>query len=287
MRTSKTCPACVWYTSGIVKGRENMNTVLKYPGAKNRLANWLLEYVPEHKIYVEPYFGSGALFFNKKPVYLETINDIDGDVVNFFTVLRDRPDELISAITMTPYAREEYERAYKRNTADGGLEKARQFAVRCWQGFGCGNNYKNGFRRGISENAPNPAVAWSNLPPTLQEATMRLKRTQIENRPALDLIRQLSGQDVFIYLDPPYVLEQRKQYLYRYEMSDLEHEELLAEIAEKEVKVLISGYDNKMYNSYLCDWNKAIKKNRVENGQSRTEVIWYNYNLSQQLTLDI
>lgn len=91
-----------------------MNAILKYPGAKWRIANWIIEHIPEHHSYVEPYFGSGAVFFNKSPSNIETINDIDGDVVNFFRVVRESVDELAYKIFMTPYARAEFLEAAKK-----------------------------------------------------------------------------------------------------------------------------------------------------------------------------
>ena len=86
-----------------------MNTLLKYPGSKWRVADWIISHFPEHKVYCEPFFGSGAVFFNKSSVYIETINDIDGDVVNLFRVCRERPEELARLIEMTPFARDEFQ----------------------------------------------------------------------------------------------------------------------------------------------------------------------------------
>lgn len=93
-----------------------MNTVLKYPGAKNRLAPWIVSYIPKHKVYLEPFFGSGAIFFNKKPSHIETINDLNSDVYNFFKVLREHGDILAEQIKTTPFCREEYEQAYKNES---------------------------------------------------------------------------------------------------------------------------------------------------------------------------
>lgn len=125
-----------------------MKNVLKYPGSKNKIADWICSVIPPHEVYLEPFFGGGAVFFNKKPARIETINDLSGEVVNYFKVLRDNVDELIRLIELTPYAREEYNRAF--NSADNDIERARRFAVRCCQGFGCSNRYKNGFRSGIN-----------------------------------------------------------------------------------------------------------------------------------------
>ena len=89
-----------------------MKCVLKYPGAKNRIAEWICGFISEHRVYVEPYFGSGAIFFNKQPAKIETINDLDGNVVNYFRVLREKPEELARMLALTPFSREEYYKLY-------------------------------------------------------------------------------------------------------------------------------------------------------------------------------
>lgn len=259
-----------------------MKAVLKYPGAKNRIADWICEYIPEHNVYLEPYAGSLAVFFNKKPCYIETINDLHGEVINFYTVLREQPDELIRLIRFTPYARSEYEKSYE--DADTDLERARRFCVRCWMGFGAANLYKNGFRSGQRSNSPNPAKAWGMLPETLQAAAERLKNVQIENLPALELIARYNTADVFIYLDPPYLPDTRKGYLYKHEMSIEDHERLLQAIVDHPGKILISGYDNELYNKYLKGWYKVQKSTQVENGLKRVETLWMNYTPDMQLS---
>lgn len=108
---------------------EKMKAVLKYPGAKNRIANWICSYIPEHSVYLEPYAGSLAVLFNKPRSHIETINDIDCEVTNYFKVLRDSPEELRKLIELTPYSREEYRRSYEE--ADDSIEKARRFCIKC------------------------------------------------------------------------------------------------------------------------------------------------------------
>lgn len=107
-----------------------MKSVLKYPGAKNRLAPWICEYIPKHDVYLEPFAGSLAVLFNKQRSHIETVNDIDGEIVNFFRILRDRSGELERAIEFTPYSRSEYKAAYEKSEDE--LERARRFTVKCW-----------------------------------------------------------------------------------------------------------------------------------------------------------
>ncbi len=253
-----------------------MNAVLKYPGAKNRLAPWICEYIPEHKVYLEPYFGSGAVLFNKLPAKVETVNDLDDNVTNYFQVIRDNPEELINGLELTPYGRTEYENAFTDSSEDA-VEKARKFAVRCWMGFGCSNRYKNGFRSSQQSNSPNTTKAWDSFPESLRIAAERLKHVQIENLDALELIRRYDTEDVFIYADPPYHHSTRKNYLYRYEMTNAQHVELLDLLKSHPGKVLLSGYDNDLYNTVLQGWNKAYKVTQAESGLKRTEALWMNY----------
>ena len=106
--------------------------VLKWPGSKWSIADKIVEIMPKHNIYLEPFFGSGAVFFTKAPCNTEILNDLDGEIVNLFKTIRDNPGELSTAIELTPYSREEYQESYKRNEKDlATIEKARQFLVRC------------------------------------------------------------------------------------------------------------------------------------------------------------
>ncbi len=252
-----------------------MNAVLKYPGAKNRLARQISNYIPEHSVYLEPFAGSLAVLFNKQRSHIETVNDLHEEVVNFFRVVRDNGSELQKVIELTPYARSEYEKAYETSSDD--IERARRFCVRCWMGIGCANLYKNGFKNGQQTKSPNPAIAWSKLPETLTLAIERLRGVQIENLPALELIRRYDTADVFMYIDPPYLHSTRKKYLYKYEMTDLQHEELLQELVKHPGKILLSGYDSDLYNRYLSGWEKVKIPARAENGLKRMEVLWMNY----------
>ena len=188
-----------------------MKCVLKYPGAKNRIADWICQYIPQHEVYLEPYFGSGAVFFNKLPSRIETLNDLDGNVVNYFKVVRERPEELLRMLVLTPYARDEYYAACEPCKGESDIERARKFAVRCWQGFGCSNLYRNGFRSSQRGTSPHTTKEWNHLPHRLMQASERLQNAQIENLPAVDLIKRYDTSDVFIYADPPYLHGTRKK----------------------------------------------------------------------------
>ncbi|MCI7130369.1 MAG: DNA adenine methylase [Lachnospiraceae bacterium] len=252
-----------------------MKTVLMYPGAKNRIANWIISYMPTHDVYLELFSGSAAVLLNKARCHIETLNDVDGDIVNFFSVLRDYPEELCRLIDFTPFARDEYNNAF--DWTDDPIERARRYCVKCWQGFGNSQLYKNGFKSGQQRKSPNPAGKWLELPEIMKEAADRLKGVQIENLPAIELLKRYDTADVFIYADPPYLTSTRKNYLYKHEMTFEDHIELLDVLKTHPGAVMISGYDNDLYNKCLSGWRKAYKDTNAECGIKRTEVLWMNY----------
>jgi DNA adenine methylase len=201
--------------------------ILKYPGAKCRVADWIVGFIPENKVYLEPFFGSGAVFFRKKESRIETINDIDDDVVNFFKVVRNNPGELERLLSNTPWSRVEYDNAYTNAQKNSCEERARKFAVKCFMGFGCGNRYRNGFRSSHTNNSPSTAKVWEQVPELCEIYTGRLRHAQIEHTDALKLITSYNNEDVLIYADPPYMPGTRKPYLYNNEMTADEHRRLL------------------------------------------------------------
>ena len=151
-----------------------MSVVIKYPGAKNRIADWICSFVPPHDVYLEPFFGGGAIFFNKlKRAHIETINDINDDVFNFFKTLRDDPETLIRTIELTAYSRSEYDYAWSDPAGIDNVERARRFAIKCYMSIGAGNRYKNGFRTGQQKTSPNPAKSWSEYPDVLRKMCIR------------------------------------------------------------------------------------------------------------------
>lgn len=256
-----------------------MTPILKYPGAKWRLAPWILSFIPPHESYLEPFFGSGGVFFNKTPSRIETLNDIDGKVVNFFRVCRERPDELADALRLTPWAREERDAAY--NPAGDELEQARRFAVQCWQTFGAFPRKSNGWRHTTAktrDGGPDNPKLWARLPECIAEASRRLLQAQIENRPALDVIKRYNGTEVLIYADPPYIRDTRTTHgdAYHHEMTDADHEELIRALMAHKGIVLLSGYDSDLYNDMLRGWKKETLNAQAERGARRVECLWIN-----------
>ena len=120
------------------KGKFEMHQVLKYPGSKWNIAESLKGYIPKHHSYVEPFFGSGALFFRKAPSNIETINDLDSDVTNLFWCIKKDAGRLARLVMATPYSRKEYDSQFDipETLNLGPYERAAGFLTRCWQGHG-------------------------------------------------------------------------------------------------------------------------------------------------------
>lgn len=254
-----------------------MNTLLNYPGAKWGMAKEIVSLMPPHRSYLEPFFGSGAVLFNKPQSAIETVNDIDGDIVNFFRVLREQPDRLAKAISLTPYAREVFDDAHANRGTDA-FDRAYRFAIRSKMGHGFKTNQKTGFKVDVYARERSYCVScWNRLPADLLDAAIRLKSVQIENRPALDLIRRFNYENVLIYADPPYLLETRGGKMYRHEMTEQDHVDLLDALKQHKGSVIISGYPSEMYDRELTGWSRITRKSYNQNAEQRTEVLWCNF----------
>ncbi len=253
-----------------------MKAILKYPGAKWRIAEWIIGHFPEHKVYCEPFFGSGAVFFKKQPSYIETINDRDGNIVNLFEVCRKFPEELSAAINMTPFARAEFANCYEMNVTDP-IERARRTLVRFHQSFGTSNSSKNSWRNVQTYGGPRCATMWNYLPETIIQCCDRLKEAQIENIDGIELIKRYDDKETLIYCDPPYLQSLRKRNMYAFEMNDKDHINLLRTLKESNSMVVLSGYDNELYNQELSGWRTAEKATTAQMGKHRIEKLWMNF----------
>lgn len=265
-----------------------MKSVIKYPGSKWNIAPQLVELIPEHHSYVEPFFGSGAVLFNKPVSDIETVNDIDSDVVNLFRCIQKDSERLARLVMTTPFSREEYERQFEGCTSTlyaSNFQRAAGFLIKCWQGHGFRTNgYKVGWKNDVVGREKAYALwNWYRLPDWIIDITERLRKVQIENRPALEVIERFNYSQVFMYLDPPYMLGTRSGKQYMHEMTDAEHEELLQMILQSRAKIMISGYETDMYNDYLSGWEKKQFSSCAEHGKPRVETVWMNYKADLQM----
>jgi DNA adenine methylase len=263
-------------------------TCLKYPGSKKQCADWIISHFPDdykRMTYLEPFFGSGVVFFTKERSVIETINDRDKIIYTLFTQIRDNEEKLIYLIEHTPWSRDEYNLSFM-DTEDE-LESVRRFLVRMWFSIGARSCQKSGFRTNIIKNGGNFSAFHQNLPDVIRRTSERLKHlpgrlVQIENLDALRLIEKYNRSNVLQYLDPPYVLSTRKnRKIYRHEFTDTDHEKLLQLARQSKAYIALSGYECDMYNDFLSGWKKDSIPVRDEMGNTRKECLWMNYSERQ------
>jgi len=265
-----------------------MNAVIKYPGAKWSLSKWIIGHFPEHHSYLEPFFGSGAVLFTKERSAIETVNDLDGEVVNLFEWIRADPERLARAIYWTPYARDVYDKAWEAQYAErDSFRRAVNFYARMMMGHGFRTTgEKVGWKNDVQgREKAYAATYWCKTPDVIFEAAERLRGVQIENRPAAELIERFNFPNVLIYADPPYVLGTRHGKQYRCEMTDAEHIDLLDALKAHKGPVLISGYESRLYEDALHGWHRDTATAIAQTSTKRREVLWMNFQPSVQQKL--
>lgn len=256
-----------------------------YGGKFNHL-NWLLPLLPAAHHYCEPFGGSAAVLLNRLPSPVETYNDLDHEVVNFFKVLRAQKDQLIEAIGLTPFSREEFSLAVSISPDPiSDLERARRFFVRARQvrtglaqtaSLGRWANCKNTSRAGMS----GAVSRWLGSVESLPEIAARLLRVQIENRPATQVLDLYDSPDTLFYCDPPYVHAVRgDSKAYGFEMDDDNHRGLAAALRRLKGKAAISGYCCDLMDELYRDWQRheAPAKRCHSSKTIRREALWTNY----------
>ncbi|MES2320150.1 MAG: DNA adenine methylase [Pseudomonadota bacterium] len=269
--------------------------VLRYHGAKFRLAPWIMSFFPPHTCYVEPFGGAAGVLLQKERVYAEVYNDLDGTVVNFFRVLRDPHlrAQLIEALVLTPYARAEFEEAWDHT--DSQLELARRLCIRAQMGFGSAGATKGhtGFRIDTKREYGTAQHLWSTYPASIAAAGQRLTGVLVENRPAVDVMIQHDAPDTLHFVDPPYMHETRimtgNRKYYAHEMTDEDHESLLDTLLALEGYVVLSGYSSAMYSERLAGWQTFTTTSRISAGRGtalRNELVWLNPACSAALELE-
>lgn len=265
-----------------------MKAVMKYPGSKWSIAKWIVSFFPEHHSYVEAFFGSGAVLFNKPRSNIETVNDLDGNVVNLFEWIKRDPEKLAHEIYWTPYARQIYEDAFVMEPEDS-LQQAVNFYIRLNMGHGFRTTGERvGWKNDVQgRERAYAAIDWVDLPNKVLQAAERLRGVQIENRPALELIERFNFENVLIYCDPPYMLETRHGKQYCCEMDDNAHEELLKVLLQHRGPVLISGYDTELYRDMLGTWERRENVSYSQVCSKKKEVLWMNFKpVGRQMTFD-
>lgn len=285
---------------------------LRYHGGKFRLAPKLIAIFPPHRVYTEAFGGGASVLLLKPRAYSEIYNDLDGEVVNVFRVLQDRrgAKRLRELLTLTPYAREEFERSYEHTRSD--VERARRTIARSFMGFGSdsisrmkascagfntriSSTMSTGFRWNANRSGTTPAHDWGHYPAHVQAFVERLQGVTIEQRDARVILAKMDSADALHYVDPPYPHSTRREgngtapeHRYRWEMTDADHEGLAEVLRGLRGMVIVSSYPSEMYERLYADWRRVewtsgqyVGANHLANkagspGQKRTECVWMN-----------
>ena len=256
-------------------------------GGKFSHLDWLLPLLPDCHHYCEPFAGSAAVLLNREPAPVETYNDIDGEVVNFFRVLRDHPEQLTRAISLTPFSREEYFHAISSADEDP-VERARLFYIKARQtrtglaqtaSLGRWANCKDTSRAGMS----GVVSRWLGGVASLEDIASRLLRIQIENRPAEEVLHLYDSPQSLFYCDPPYLHATRgDSNAYGFEMDVDAHRAFARAACRCVGKVAVSGYEHPLMDELFPspEWFKtsAPEKTIHSTKGTRREVLWTNYN---------
>lgn len=251
--------------------------IIRYHGGKAKLAPWIISNLPNHRIYVEPFGGAASVLLMKSRAYGEVYNEMDGEVVNLFQVARDRGEELVQKLRLTPFSRAEFVLSYE--PCEDAIERARRTVVRAYMGFAsaASSGRATGFRANSNRSGTTPSRDWMNYPNALVAVIERLQGVVIENRDAVDTILAHDSPQTLHYVDPPYVESSRKSFgSYRHEMSDGQHERLARTLSETEGMVVLSGYRSSLYAELFQGWHAIERQAFADGARERIEVLWLN-----------
>lgn len=268
-----------------------MKTILKYPGSKGSMAQHIIDMMPTHTTYAEPFGGAAAVLLRKPPSAVEWYNDTFAEVQNLFGLLRAGGlalQDLRYQVEMTAFSRIELEVARSSAPADmTPVEQARRFLVRSWLSYGGSlNNHKSGFR--TSKTDTKRLMTWNQLGDRLAAAAERFKDVYIEKLDAIKFMLVLDGVDTLFYVDPPYIEETinfREKQVYHQAFLLDHHEELLCCLNNLKGKVILSGYDHKMYAQALpaSRWRRSTKRHMTQSHSFKDEVVWCNFGLEDEV----
>ncbi len=245
------------------------------------MAKYLLELIPKHNLYIEPFFGGGNMFFSKPPSKMEIINDLSDNIFSLYKVIADenKYKQLQHRLELTPY-HAKFRDDYKQKLNEKLTIEDRAFyylyvnrtSFNGVGGFSCTKLVRNNMIRSVSD--------YLSLIPHLEEIHNRLRYAVVENKNALELIQKYDDSDVFFYLDLPYVQSTRRSnQKYMIEMSDEDHERMINLILKSKAKIMLSGYDNEIYNKLVeNEWNR-LELESPNSCSDATEFVWINYDI--------
>lgn len=259
--------------------------VLRYFGGKFRLAPWIMSHFPPHRIYTEVFGGAASVLMCKPKSKIEVYNDLDGQLVNLFRVIRDHGDKLQRIVEMTPYSREEYIKSGV--PSDDPIEQARRTLVKSWFSIGTDSLSRGncGFRCTTDDTKVGtlPLHQWPGYATQIHAFRKRLDGVLVENDDALAVLDRNDAEDALHYVDPPYVMSTRSSGGYSFEMDEAQHLELINKLNSLSGLIILSGYDSDLYRDSLQGWEQKEKEALADSRAKRTEVIWLNKAASEAI----
>lgn len=248
----------------------------------------MISFFPRHAVYMEPFGGAASVLLQKPRVGAECYNDLDGNVVNLFRVLRDpiKAAELRRRVELTPFAREEFNWSYEPAVDD--VDAAHKLVTRSFMGHGSDSatrSCRTGFRAKVTDGRVLPSVEYATWADAIPLFTMRLRGVVIENRDAIEVIARMDSPKTLIYADPPYCHSTRLgmtgrtrgTHGYRHEMTDDDHRAMATVLHQCRGMVVLSGYPSELYDGELFPgWVRHERRHVADGGRFRTEVVWLN-----------
>jgi len=248
--------------------------VLKYFGGKSFLARRIIDLIPDSNIFIEPYAGGLNVLLNKCKYGIEVAGDVNIELIHLYETVRDNSVELLSCLREIPYTEEVFKRALAAGLAEDPVDRALNFLIKHrLSRSGMGEDFSK-----LSDEED--TESWDHLPEDLEFTAHRLQGVIFFNKPALELIDLYDSVDTSFYLDPPYYPTTRTSpKVYKHEMTQFQHLLLLKRIVKCKGNVIISGYDNPVYNQELRGWEKycfetANHSAQTEVKSKRVEVVW-------------
>ena len=262
-----------------------MRPPFTYYGGKTGMAQRVVELLPEHRVYLEPFAGSLAVLFAKPPAVRGRQRSRRHDR-HVFRVLRDRTDELAQACALSPYSRVEFAAADLDDPSVDDLERARRFWVRVNQSFAKTTGHATGWSRTTARTQSPPASVMTRLA-RFAAVAERLRSVMIEHCDAIELIKAMATDDTVIYADPPYLAATRSGRAasdYRHELAAVDHRRLAAVLRATPAAVVLSGYPSALYDELYGDWwsvdvvvtARSSNSARTPTRAPRVERLWLN-----------
>ncbi len=254
-------------------------TILRFFGGKHRISPWIISEFPLHRNYVETHGGAASVLMRKPRSISEVYNDLDDNIYLIIKVLNNSvmATDLQQQLERTPFSRREFELAHDYHPDP--VEMVRRFMVRSFMGFGsdCVSKFesKSGFRGKSIRTSTTAAHDWVNFSKEIPAFKERLKGVVIENKDAVELIQQHDDPNTLFYCDPPYTHDSRNtKHGYRHEMTIDDHAALIDVLDHTVGSVVLSGYDNALYNQRLSHWRRSEKMTYADGARPRKEVLW-------------